>query len=456
MSIQEREDAELQQAIAASVATSNMQSPQPPQETGVSEADLSQLHFGPANRSDYNQNEWAMVTMNQVRGDPEPARRKRDPGVPAFLRCAVESLWEKHRLGAIITILHAIPAARNALLRAGHAPEIGYGHNPEWWKGKSIVRPVVEDVPETGGDITWTSEPKAVWCEELHRLMAFLDATERSYGNADMLASTQPEGTYSSQDQEKDFYEYMNYGEGCVEKFKVFTSTAAICRIKDVDNPETPPGLNSWGMLEIAQPKEQLMAVDNLYNLLDGIFFSDILTGVDQVGEARIAMITEPADVMAIKFTGNDALPKKIEIPRVFYIDRYLASNKEQILQIQENIWGLKTNLAICDKKEWLCKRMIHPTTGEELDGVPETEQAIQNLRIKISNIRRNAQWIAHNEKAKQTGQEGDYRPNVDIEDDSVQIPYTEGEEKLVKGYWTRIRQLERDLRKVRQRLERE
>lgn len=453
MSIQEREDAELQQAIAASVATSNIQSPQPPQESGIMEADISQPHFGPANRSDYNQNEWAMVTMSRAREDPEPARRKREPGVPAFLRCAMEGAWDKHRLGAIITILHSIPETRNTLLQVGEPPQNGYGHDAEWWKGKTIARPVEL---QPGDDPSWVSEPKAVWHEELHRLLAFLDATERSYGNADMLAATQPEGTYSSHDPEKDFFDYMSYGEDCMERFKPFMSRAEIHYMKDIDDPDVRPNVNTWGMLELNHNREQLMGADTLYNLLDTIFYADIMNGIEDESQARLAWMTDPAEVMTIRFNGPEGLPKAIGIPQVFYLDRYLASNRDKILNILHNVWGCHENMRRCDQKEKRIKRMWNKDTGETIceDGIALAEAGIANMKRKIGDIRRNAQWIAHNEKAKRTGREGDYIPNLDIYDHDFPIDYTDDERKIVNFYWSRIKTVERMVKKARYQLE--
>ncbi|RKU42064.1 hypothetical protein DL546_003410 [Coniochaeta pulveracea] len=455
---QEREDAELQQAIALSMATSGANSPQPPpQETGIAEVDPNLPNFGPANRSDYNQNEWAMVTRAKAKGDPEPARRKREPGVPAFLKTSKEG-WERHRLGAIVTILHAIPMARNAFLQVGKAPQNGYGHDPDWWKGKPIVPAgVQQEVETTNGGNSRTPGPMPVWHEELHRLMAFLDATERSYGSADILANTQPEGSYSGSDPEKDFYEYMRCGEDNLKWFRpVFMSSAMVQTIREAkeEEAEQQPHVNAWGLLEIPHSKEQLMAYDNLYNVLDTIFFPEIMAGIENEEDARMAMITEPSEVLAIRFPMYDALPKKIEIPQTFYIDRYLASNKKALLTIQHGIYHLNTRIALGDQEIYRITGMTNPETGVRHDALQWIPATINKLKGKIGRIRLDAQWRMHNEECKRLGREADYSPSTDIEDDSVKIDYTADEEAWTKWYWQRIRQLEHDLTKVRRKVQ--
>jgi hypothetical protein len=296
-----------------------------------------------------------------------------------------------------------------------------------------------------------------VWHEELHRLMAFLDATERSYGNVDMLANTQPEGSYSGVDPEKDFYEYMRCGEDNLNKFKpVFMSSAMVQSIREAKQQETQqqPHVNAWGLLEMQHSKEQLLAYDNLYNLLDTIFFPEIMAGIEHEDDARMAMITEPSEVLAIRFPTYDALPKKIEIPQTFYIDRYLASNKTQLLTIQHGIYHLNTRIALADQEIYRITGMTNPQTGVRHDALQWIPATVNKLKGKIGCIRLDAQWRMHIEECKRLGKEADYSPSKDIEDDSVRIDYTADEEAWIKWYWQRIRQLENDRDKVQKKVQ--
>ena len=168
------EDSELQRAIEASRVTAGL----PPQESGITGTDV--VYFGPANRSQYEPEKWDLVPIGKTSAqeillDPEPAERKRDLNVPAFLKPSVDN----HRLGALLTIYHEIPLLREVFLNRG-VTQVNYGHDNEWWAGKAI------EVPYISG-----SEPdeREELIYELQRLMAFLDKTDRSYGSTDALAN---------------------------------------------------------------------------------------------------------------------------------------------------------------------------------------------------------------------------------------------------------------------------
>src|SRR3569833_754378 len=170
----------MERAMAESRAMSGMQSPQ---ETGLTQPDNLPF-FGPATKDAYDPNQWAMVTTSKQSPEPGPSGRKRGEGQPAFLRCRWFG-WVVFRLGGILTILHAIPSARNVLVELGSTPPAGYGSSSERWKGNPIIRPAAPS------DVQWGATAEADFAEELHRLMAFLDSTDRSYGTADGLLLTQ-------------------------------------------------------------------------------------------------------------------------------------------------------------------------------------------------------------------------------------------------------------------------
>lgn len=434
----EQEDADLQQAIAASVATSNMHSPQPqPQESGVADADTSLPYFGPANRQDYNQNEWAMVTLNHTKPEPEPSRRKRDPVVPAFLRCRTDNVWETHRLGALVTILHSIPAARNDLLRSGNPPPGGYGHDPEWWKGKAILRPAVQ-AAQDAGELTWGEDAKPDWSQELHRLIAFLDGTERSYGTVDMLADTKPSQALGSNDTEFDFFEYLRLEPGNAEKVRSFTSTAQ--RFREDEGP-THRITNDWALLDIACSKQKMMNVETLYNVLDSIFLVDKFFDGD-LDHTQIALITEPAEVMTMRVGRYEGLPKVIEIPRVLHIDRYLAGNRNQIWRVLRELNEQSRSLNKLLQAEREALMWTDEKDGREHSRIELAQRNIARLTRKKQMLSIDAQWRMHEEDRVRTGVEGHYFPDREKPDD--QIEWNARELKWKRIYESQIRRMEK------------
>lgn len=171
--------------LAKALAQSMQGVPQPsefgPQEVGTTGANTSSVSasFGPAlPDKKYDPSSWALTTTKaeEVLLDPEPRDRRRIPGNPALLRSSSYG----DNLGAVLTILHSIPLARQALFACWHTP-LNQGYGEHWWKTgqNQLTRRIVRaDDDEIAGRIL----------EETQRCMAFLDKTDRAYGCADGLA----------------------------------------------------------------------------------------------------------------------------------------------------------------------------------------------------------------------------------------------------------------------------
>ncbi|KAK8100968.1 hypothetical protein PG999_011342 [Apiospora kogelbergensis] len=293
------EDSDLRRALAESAAQSGV----PPQEVGVLDNDTNVKHFGPANRSDYQQDQWAMVPTkadgNTATADPPPSARKRMPGAPAFLRSVND-----HRLGALVSIYHSIPLVRNILLSYGSGSAVkDYGSHMDWWKGHAIKGPA-QEAGEAGAS---SDGAFPSFVDELQRLVAFLDSTDRCYGSADVLAQT--EETNENLGKESDDHE----------------DTAHFILL-DVGSND----LNfQWG------------EVDCLYDALDRLFWNHAL-GPDpwDLQESKTATV-EPSDVLTIRFNG-EGLQRTCDIPAVLYVDRYVEERKNMAVELQIHINQLR------------------------------------------------------------------------------------------------------------------
>ncbi|KAK4142288.1 uncharacterized protein C8A04DRAFT_38394 [Dichotomopilus funicola] len=272
---QEEED-QLQQAINLSLNTSGVQSPHPfpppplpvPQQSGVMNSNgESSAYFGPANRPDYDQDQWAMVPLGRQDSDSDPSLRARKSGAPVFLRCRINSEWEKHRVGGLMMVFHKIPAVRNLILRIGITPDYGYGNKGDWWQGEPIGVPLQ---PESDG---WAGKIVPSWTDEIHRLVAFLELSERAYGTADILIRARTPTIRDSWDAEKDLFE--NFTEASLE------------------GPAVPK-------IETLVSSVSILMLDTL----------------DEQGNDRFALLD-------------------LHIPETFYIDRYLQENGLKLQKIQ-------------------------------------------------------------------------------------------------------------------------
>jgi hypothetical protein len=387
-----------------------------------------------------------MVTMNHEKPEPDPSKRKREAGVPAFLRCRTENAWEKHRVGAILTVLHAIPAARNALLRYGPAPPQSYGHDPEWWKGKPIVPPAVQAVHEAG-ELTWGDESKPKYSDELHRLMAFLDMTERSYGTADVLSDTAPEGQLSSTDAERDFFDFLRADMETIEQVRPLITTCELASVHDDKAPYTQ--CDRFGMLDFPYTKEQLGMAESIYSLWDRTFNMDYRNWSGDESGALFPVITEQAQILTMRITGDDGLQKPIEIPKVFYLDRYVASNRAAISSIQRQAYELAKALTRAERAERRVTMVVDPATNKELSRINLNKAAIERMKTKHALVKQWALWRMHQEEKERSGQEPQILRASNTPDD--QISWTDEETKALRFLEAKVLQLEDELTRVQE-----
>ncbi|KAF2964929.1 hypothetical protein GQX73_g8654 [Xylaria multiplex] len=346
-----QEDADLARAIAESAAESGI----PPQEIGVIDHETNSKYFGPANRPEYDTEMWAMVptkaTVEAEATDPPPSNRKRDADAPPFLRQS-----KNHRLGSLLSIYSNIPLARNFLLRCGR-PALTYGHNTEWWKGNPILRQDVLAKMARGEDV-WGEDTHPDFIDELHRLMAFLDQSERSYANADSLAETkaidESFGTWTPDFEERLFQALQDMSAdspGCGIEDMITTGKIMSVMTPAPDQPEPSiqneeeESTTSFIFLDIALDFESYSRVDTMYDALDHLLWSSALS-LDYTfpQDAKTAVLLKPAEVLTVRF-GGVGFSKPCDIPAVFYADRYLNNRRELALHFQTQIREIKTAL---------------------------------------------------------------------------------------------------------------
>ncbi|KAK2761128.1 hypothetical protein FQN54_001648 [Arachnomyces sp. PD_36] len=320
LSVAEQEEEELRQAMAMSLNQDLAG-----QETGVTEAANTQLSR--ANRDHYDEAAWAMTLFSaapqEVIISPDPEDRKRVNGEPTFIRPSEQY----PQLGALITILHAIPIAREALLlRDKVLPS--YGHDSQWWNGQSINLPKIVSLGDSSNDQDDSWEDLLY---EAQRLMAFLDSSERAFGSADALSSI----TYnnaSCTDENRGAAEFMEIWEISAVSATPNNQLATIFSSLAVKGPVS-------GLDDGAQYQKKFVTFDaeisegglTLYEALDATLWPDIEGEFDDVWFDRIG------EVFTIKLTcpyGEKSVD--VKVPAVWYPDRYFDSRKDTMLEIRK------------------------------------------------------------------------------------------------------------------------
>lgn len=310
MTLAEQEERELQEAVAMSL-NQNLGH----QEMGITSS--NQSNFGKATRDHYDEGAWAMTLFNssaqEIIISPDPADRRRVADEPAFLRPSQDNLY----LGGLLTILHSIPLAREALLlRNKVLPK--YGHDPQWWNGQPINLPKIVTMQDAqDGDTAWDDI-----LYETQRLVAFLDATNRAFGSVDALSSLKSMVSYDSESGISQFLE--KWQEAAVradpgnQLATVFSSNAFKCPLSVYDTPIQKEFF-------ILDPFVEPDHGQTLYDVLDRTIWSD------RPGEELDDVWLEHvAEVLLIKLDSSDSAKSvDVKIPAVFYPDRYLATCKD-------------------------------------------------------------------------------------------------------------------------------
>ncbi|MCJ1313804.1 hypothetical protein MMC25_007484 [Agyrium rufum] len=314
LSVAEQEDADMKQAMAMSMS----QTLPTEQETGVT--DSSGAHFAPATKSHYDPSTWGMTVTGarttEIFQNPDPEYRRREAGRPAFIKPAIS----RDYLPALITILHAIPLTREALLlRESIAPD--YGENQDWWDGMAIDMPITIRLDEDSP----TQEIKDFEVvREAQRLMAFLDDTERAYGSSEALANQ--EYIHRETDSLPTFLELWRLQAGLLQNDSEYEGPFLSQAM--MDGQPKP-----FEILELSDYSNILTRQSyTLYDCLD-----DNLWNPYTVEEGSRVFFTACADVLIMRIPGKGQYPhdQGVKVPAIFYPDRYLEDNVESTKEMR-------------------------------------------------------------------------------------------------------------------------
>ncbi|KAI9844129.1 MAG: hypothetical protein M1838_002311 [Thelocarpon superellum] len=379
-SFEDREDEDLRKAMALSM------SDQHPQESGVTNASGS--HFGPASQDHYDTSKWSLTatraTAHEIVLDPEPADRRRHGDEPAVLIPSPSAPY----LASLLTILHAIPRAREVLL--GREALLGdYGRDKEWWKGTAVKVPRVVDV---------ATHPSALAqgeiLHETQRLMAFLDRTLRSYGSVDVLSGLIPDRTHTMETTVGDFFDGLQGDLGLKDSNSpsaVFFKSRGV-KVSTVTGDKV--GQSSTSVLELHIDNEMAESNATLYEALDDMIW-DGMAGDDEME----AYLDKVADVFVIAVSRFDtSRPSRgIQMPAVWYPDRYLEQSKhlaaemrfkkaailtqvEEMTKMEAHIVSYRSgpNKAAVDPRDLLRAAIAHFESGtSRMNGVHDEAEAM-------------------------------------------------------------------------------
>ncbi|KGM91596.1 uncharacterized protein PADG_12276 [Paracoccidioides brasiliensis Pb18] len=324
MSLAEQEEHELQRAVALSLnaelaGNGDISIDEGGQETGVVQLHTNHTSFGPATKSHYEETAWALTLLDTTARDvcihPDPEERKRAINEPAFLRPSADMEY----LAGFVTILHAIPLAREALLLRDKVIR-DYGNDPQWWNGQPINLPASVTLADDG--YMDEDEPNVLLLET-QRLMAFLDSTHRAFGSADILANLD----YSRSDNSDDY----SIGQ-FLESWQISAVTATpdnqLATIFSSMASKRPFSINDEPIdrefltLTLSVYPEY---AETLYDVMDTSMWNDSMESelddiwIDRIGEVFSLRLDAAGDQKSVN----------VKIPAVWYPDRYMEACRD-------------------------------------------------------------------------------------------------------------------------------
>ena len=357
MNFDEPEDEQLTRAMAISMNDSQTL---PGQETGT--IDFGKQTFGPATRDHYDADNWAMICppaqTQEILLNPDPSDRKRQPNTPVFFKTPSTG----HRLSPLIKILHAIPMAREALLNRTKLLQ-DYGFEKDWWDGTPVK---VLRIVNTEADGRRISEDDVIY--EAQRLMAFLDKTDRAYGSTNVLAGVEGIGL---RDDEKAM-NFMSIWQTATARSgsplaNIFESVGTKL---DPNDPEDARS-EHFSYLTVKVDNETSGKGLTLYEALDHLFWVD-------AKEDDEVYLEEVGDVFTMEVSNQveNVSGLGIEIPPIWYADRYLPSHTRQAKEMLARKAAVTTQFQHEEKLQKNMSRFQMPAGGAEVDVAKLLEKA--------------------------------------------------------------------------------
>ncbi|KAK5019042.1 hypothetical protein LTR16_001131 [Cryomyces antarcticus] len=305
------------------------------QETGV--INSSGSYFGPANRKTYDLSKWAVAALGpteaqhiaEIVPNPDPVDRVHKHSEPRFLKHSLSLPY----LSSLITILHSIPLAREALLLSSNAHG-SYDQGQDWWKGQTTDAPKIinleidladnDEGPQEEARRLKETEDRLPIVHELQRLMAFLDLSERSYASVDPLGkilSATAQGLLEQNSSIKlaSFLSAWERTANEVTLTNAFNSLFSTNR----NMPDAEDGHCQW-VLDLIVPGG-LHGTGSKATLLDIIEDElwDASTGSDND-------ISLEATALVIHVSNPSSKELGVTVPISWYVDKYLSENNQQ------------------------------------------------------------------------------------------------------------------------------
>ncbi|KAK4540969.1 hypothetical protein LTR36_008477 [Oleoguttula mirabilis] len=336
------------------------------QESGVITVDGTETaaagsnNFGPATKEYYDKSQWAMVpraiSSNEIVPDADVEHRKNVPGEPRV----VKHLPDGDYLANFLTICHAIAGAREAMLMRDFV-RASYGQDGEWWRGHSISLPRIVHAG-SGSPVEPEADKYDELVAEVQRLMAFLDASERSYASPGALTQTEAiKGDSPATTKSKTLLELFMQQWVVAAAVKSAGAQGGVANLFTTRTLMRAQGKGEYLLLDLETDVPEGEKAD-LSELTDAMFYD---------AEATDDCIETPAEVLVMRLRQSrlGAKQLRVEVPAEFHMDKYLEENMAATGRVRQEICQGKTRIRKIGEVEKRLRTWKHPVKkGEEID----------------------------------------------------------------------------------------
>ncbi|RUS31765.1 hypothetical protein BC938DRAFT_477111, partial [Jimgerdemannia flammicorona] len=381
---------DLQRALEASVGDRERHDIE--KATAESLAHTQPTELTAAKSSYYDPNKWAVVTVNKNEDDvnltraikasisltwwtdpDDPKMRTRVPGFPTALRPPTHGY---QFTPPVLQALYHVPIFRRVVL--GYRPSIERWGSPDgYWRGEGDSLPIIQPMPDTDEDdeqrppyagqageaVLLPTSMKSFY--ELQKLFAFMELTDRSYGNVmhvlRSLHLPQPAGWDDPEGSVEVFLEMLLGILIDVDKFR--SRAASTMRFKRLFSISAQTDyVNSNGTASQHDEDEEANYltfalspdVRDLYGHFDTLMFERSperakYVFFDRIPEVMVINLDRQSRSRVARNWGSSSAHyhhRNFRIDKFFYMDRYLNRNRDEILRryrLKEK-WGWELN----------------------------------------------------------------------------------------------------------------
>ncbi|KAF2157995.1 hypothetical protein K461DRAFT_290254 [Myriangium duriaei CBS 260.36] len=336
------EDEEMERALANSRQNITYNS----QESGI----VTVSDFHPATKAHYDPSRWAMTLhgssntheAKEIVLDVDVAERRNQDGQPRFFK----HLPSGDYLPSLLTIAHSIPAAREAMLLRSHV-QPSYGQDSEWWRGQAIRLPRIVNT-EDGSPADATAAENEDIVNEVQRLMAFLDGSDRSYGCIDNLtalvtARARKENTTSETVMDQTLQSWES--AVCALQGGDHGVSSLFHSIVGTNHPSGNPSQDMWSLpLSISEDDRRRLGELTLADVMDSTLWDTDLEDENIYD----TFMERCADILPMRVMQDSTSRSNLGlvVPAEIYVDKYLKENINSSRVVRRDIAATRKRIS--------------------------------------------------------------------------------------------------------------